>query len=141
MVTEYWQLSDLFEDEENIPDGFDLPRPESDAFSILELSKEFPIRLILKDRHTGESSSPCNDWTIWLINVLKGKLSEYPTSLEEDKVLLHQLVDSHLSKENHRKAMAIEVRIGEKEILTQVITKLEALDGEMSDTEPPKKKI
>lgn len=37
--------------------------------------------------------------------------------------------------------MAIEVRIGEKEILTQAILKLETLEHELVDTEPPKKKL
>jgi Rubisco LSMT substrate-binding len=105
------------------------------------LSEEFPVRLILKEYHNGEQSSISDSWRKWLLSVLETRLSDYQTSLEDDRELLRQSKEQSPSNETHRKAMAIEIRIGEKEILTQAITKLKTLVKESLEAEPPKKKL
>jgi hypothetical protein len=103
-----------------------LARPESADFSIAEISEAFPIRYILRNRRGGNAAE---DWRRWLLQVLEIRLGEYATSLEKDREILRQYerkrgVTETLS--DYRKKQAIEVRIGEKEILTQVINKLKA---------------
>jgi hypothetical protein len=105
------------------------------------LSEEFLIRLILQESNNENKSSIFDNWRKWFLNVLQSRLSGYLTTLQEDRELLYQSKRKSLSRENHRKVMAIEVRIGEKEILTQAILKLETLEHELVDTEPPKKKL
>jgi hypothetical protein len=99
-----------------------LARPESDEFSLAELSEAFPIRHILKNRQGGDARK---DWTRWLLYVLESRLAAYATSLDEDRELLRQYERTRAeSRSDYRKKQAIEVRMGEKEILLLVINKL-----------------
>ena len=71
-------------------------------------------------------------WQKWLLRVLQTRLAEYPTSLEEDRKLLAD------DNENRRVVMAIMVRIGEKEIVTETINNLLELEP---SGEPPAKRL
>lgn len=60
-----------------------------------------------------------------LLAAITSKLSLYATTVEQDKVTQKELSSATtLSTSEHRRKMAIEVRVGEKEILQQVSSML-----------------
>ena len=119
-----------------MPDGFDLARPESEDFSISDLSDDFPIRRLLKYHSSGDNIANNSEWERWLLNVLQNRLSQYATSLDEDKNLLRRSEGI-----NKRSKIGVEVRIGEKDILTQAIDKLRHVENSTPETERPKKRL
>ena len=64
-----------------------------------------------------------------LLKAVTSKLSQYGTTIEQDKSTLQELSSSAatLSITQRRRKMAIEVRVGEKEILQQVSSMLQDL--------------
>jgi hypothetical protein len=67
-----------------------------------------------------------------LIDVLKARQAQYPSSLDEDKqhlVVYKQRIKSGMwltnQQETQRKFMALDVRVGEKEVLQHAIAVLE----------------
>jgi hypothetical protein len=77
-------------------------------------------------------SEDTRSWQKWLLSVLQNRLAEYPTSLEEDQKLTAD------DNDDRRVVMAIMVRIGEKDILTETINKLLELEP---SGEPPAKRL
>lgn len=71
-----------------------------------------------------------------LTQVLSEKLAAYPTSVEEDKTLLEK------SDISHRHRMAIQVRLGEKALLEEVLAMLKGrtTDSPNEHAERPTKK-
>jgi hypothetical protein len=102
-------------------------------------------------------------WVNVLIEILKHRLAEYATSLHEDREILRDLqqqlaanplppgrkaegpakdaleerLEAHFSLK--RKIMALEVRIGEKEILQEAINWLQEF-SEVAEAEKPRKR-
>lgn len=115
-----------------IDDGYALPRPAKD---VLNLEDAIPGQLHMLLRglcaEAGASQKPEDAITIreaaLLQSVLTKRLSEYATSLQADESTLQQLgMRSHASDipsgcSARRFTMALKVRIGEKEILHQLI--------------------
>ncbi|EED12472.1 SET domain protein [Talaromyces stipitatus ATCC 10500] len=61
-----------------------------------------------------------------LLDSVKSKLSQYGTTVEQDKAILQQFAStSSLSTSERRRKMAVEVRLGEKEILQHVSVMLQ----------------
>jgi len=127
------QLSNIFRYSVDAPDGFDLPRLESQSSEILDvLSQQFPLRQMLCGSDFVNGSEDTRSWQKWLLSVFQNRLAEYPTSLEEDQKLPAD------DNDDRRVVMAIMVRIGEKEILTETINKLLELEP---SGEPPAKRL
>jgi SET domain-containing protein 6 len=62
-----------------------------------------------------------------LIELISQRLRDYPTTLEEDAVLLRDLQYQASTEISHRRRkMAIQVRKGEKEILKQLLDLLQS---------------
>ena len=67
---------------------------------------------------------------ILLVKTLQNKLSQYGSSLDEDTQLLASLpLQPSLEGSARRQRMALEVRIGEKEVLHAVLSMLEPIVG------------
>lgn len=118
----------------DIPDGFDLSGPGSEDDGIETLKDDF-LRPFLKS--VGVEPSSLN-WKLWLYNTIIKVQEGYSTVLGVEK--------QHLRNEqDDRKRMAIEVRIGEKELLQSLRDKLESsLGSNGSVTErgqPPSKRL
>jgi hypothetical protein len=109
------QLTRIFNDLDDIPEGFDISREETEAFNIEKYLKEFPLRYFLRYCKINEA-----EMRKWIIEVLRARLAQYATTLKQDRELLQEVKTIR-----SRKAMAIEVRIGEKEILTSLMEQLE----------------
>jgi hypothetical protein len=62
-------------------------------------------------------------WANAFMGVLVDRLDRYSTSLEEDRKILEQLLPQH-DQTTRRKKMAIQLRIGEKEILREAIERM-----------------
>ncbi|OCT54049.1 Ribosomal N-lysine methyltransferase 4 [Cladophialophora carrionii] len=114
-----------------IDDGYAIPRPSVDARK-LEDAIPGQIHMLLRALCTETSRKPKESVTIkeaaLLQAVLTKRLSEYATSLEADRSALEALgtteskqflVDSGCSEPRY--TMALKVRIGEKEILHQLL--------------------
>ncbi|KIW90359.1 uncharacterized protein Z519_09004 [Cladophialophora bantiana CBS 173.52] len=114
-----------------IDDGYAIPRPAAEAG---KLEKAIPgqIHMLLRALCTEAIKTPKDTVTIkeaaLLQSALTKRLSEYGTSLEADRSVLELLARSEPGNslipsgcDEHRYAMALQVRIGEKEILHQLI--------------------
>ncbi|EXJ70595.1 uncharacterized protein A1O5_06665 [Cladophialophora psammophila CBS 110553] len=114
-----------------IDDGYAIPRP---AAEVGKLEQAIPgqIHMLLRALCTEAIKTPKDAVTIkeaaLLQSVLTKRLSEYGTSLEADWSVLKLLARSESGNSlipsgcnEHRYAMALQVRIGEKEILHQLI--------------------
>lgn len=63
-----------------------------------------------------------------LFDALKSKITQYGTTIEQDRAILQQFASSSssvLPTSERRRKMAVEVRLGEKEILHPLLTMLE----------------
>jgi SET domain-containing protein 6 len=136
-VNEQWLRREEVLDELGIiDDGYDLPRPEQDA--TLEAYLPGNIHMLLRGlclESNGMKSSQLKSQESLSIEeaaLLKAvaikKLSQYSTALAEDRKSLNSHLPSLHNEEglmDHRKAMALQVVIGEKEILHHIINMCE----------------
>jgi hypothetical protein len=113
----------------DLPDEFPLSRPGQNRPSLEDITEDLPI-LRIADKFEKSESEKLD----WLIVVLKTRLSQYATSLEDDKEILEQ------SMESSRLFIALQVRIGEKEILNGWIQNAQFLK-KLVDTERPGKRL
>jgi SET domain-containing protein 6 len=61
-----------------------------------------------------------------LLHAAKSKLAQYATTIEQDKAMLQQFASSSvLQTSERRRKMAVDVRLGEKEILRRLLMMLE----------------
>ncbi|KAI7970057.1 hypothetical protein EIK77_001447 [Talaromyces pinophilus] len=60
-----------------------------------------------------------------LLEAAQSKLAQYSTTLEQDRAILQQFTSSVLPTSERRRKMAVQVRIGEKEILQAVLMMLQ----------------
>ncbi|OAP59529.1 hypothetical protein AYL99_06827 [Fonsecaea erecta] len=114
-----------------IDDGYAIPRA---APAVKELDQAIPgqLHMLLRALCMEPTKSPRDTVSIkeaaLLQSVLTKRLSEYGTSLEADRFVLESLAGSESSQSlipsqcnKNRFVMALQVRIGEKEILNQLI--------------------
>ena len=110
-------------------DGYAIPRPAHDVEKV-EDAIPGQVHMLLRALCTGATKSPKQGITLkevaLLQSVLTKRLSEYDTSVQADKSLLHALQKAYsngaLKHLNFRRqSMALQVRIGEKEILQQMM--------------------
>ena len=115
-----------------LDDGYAIPRPAKDV-SKLEDALPGQIHMLLRALCGEAAGSPKDAITIkevaLLQAVLMKRLTEYGTSLKADAAALQALSENEtpatliaVNCKTHRYRMALQVRIGEKEILHQLIT-------------------
>ncbi|OQV02867.1 hypothetical protein CLAIMM_07991 isoform 2 [Cladophialophora immunda] len=119
-----------------IDDGYAIPRPAPD---VEELEQAVPgqlhmlLRALCIDAMKTSKDSVTIKEAALLQSVLTKRLSEYGTPLEADRSVLEALARSESDQSlipsdcnKHRYLMALQVRVGEKEILHQLISLCQA---------------
>lgn len=124
-------------DHEALDDGYDLSRnPDEELFPASLLALMWTLDLSTADFNSKKDSTPRQaslDWkkkdsvrflTI-LGDIVQARLSQYSTSLQDDEQLAAVVEETLLdNRSDFRKAMALHVRIGEKQILVNALLKL-----------------
>ena len=122
-----------------LDDGYNFPCPEpnDDLEAVLPGELHMVIRGLCSNPQVQKKAPITIEEAALLSTIVTKKLSEYPTSLEEDQTLLATSLASSNAPEGvsqRRYHMAIEVRTGEKEILHQILelcqTHIERLTSE-----------
>jgi SET domain-containing protein 6 len=113
----------------DLPNEFPLARPGQNKPSLEDITEDLPI-LRISDRFNKSESEKID----WLTLVLQTRLSEYSTSLEDDIRLVEKIT------ENSRLSIALQIRIGEKEILHNWIENVKFL-RELIDIDRPGKRL
>jgi N-lysine methyltransferase SETD6 len=114
-----------------IDDGYAIPRPPADV-ATLEDAIPGQVHMLLRALCDEGSKKPKEAITIketaLLQSALTKRISEYETSLDADRSALARLAETESDAtivppgcSKHRYVMALQVRIGEKEILHQLI--------------------
>jgi hypothetical protein len=115
---------------------FELERAQAESLNQAQMDEEFLLkRLIPKDRRSRYEAESGPWWMEWMRRSVEAKLKEYPTTLDEDKELLESRMMAL------RRRMAVEIRIGDKEILGSVKKQMdELLDASANGTDKKRKR-
>lgn len=130
------QQLDLLEEANALDDGYDIPKNE-------KFNEQFPLELKMLGLVLIPHSSPKfakqasrgelpKSWFLLMHEVLKRRLGQYGTSVDQDTEYLNELrerldgcMHDQSPTEVKRRIVAVQVRMGEKAILQSALVKLE----------------
>lgn len=145
----------FLDDLEILEDGYCIPRPSAEdkltdilpdellaLLKTLTLSPEQLAKYQSKNRPPSPSLGSAEAQL--LLEAVQARLAEYPTTLQQDEALLADLPriseSSSEDRSSYRRRMAIEVRLGEKQVLHRIRDMISAfissLDGASSNKRP-----
>lgn len=140
---------EFLDSQDALEDGYSIPRPSA-GMSLAEMVPDDLLVLLhsisLSPAQQQQMKSKMkvpkvelglSEATL-LAKIIRKKGSEYATTVEQDQEALRKLAPSAttITRSKRRQAMAIQVRLGEKEILTQFLTAADAYVSQAAEGAP-----